>query len=408
MPADAEGFQQVRGRKPWKPVPLVHCLNPSCKGTCPRSVVEQGLRGKGYYPARCFECNRPYKVVPGDAPSAPRQRQQAASETNRLQKLEAEIKSLKAQNNSLQSVAAAAATGAAPPAAGAPPDDGISAADKQATKALQKKIQHLKDMDPELRDVLCEGKGGFAVFLAQLEDELRQAWARQRDQKPLAQQKASAEAHLKRKQKCRDEAAGELQRLTMQQAELDTKLVLQKSALAEAEAALQQAKLDAVAIAERATAELRGDGKTASYTQASIVTATTVKDFFKQLPPAVAEHEDGKQVIKQVMVLLEKLDAAARAQAAAASSTPEKLGAAASAAEASLPGAQLAGEDEEMQIVNDDLLDQMAEAAVPPAGEADGEGEDRKIRVAEIRERLKARRLDFERSVSKTRKHAKK
>ncbi len=64
-------------------------------------------------------------------------------------------------------------------------------------------------------------------------------------------------------------------------------------------------------------------------------------------------------------------------------------------------------EDEEMQL-GSDLLDQMAEAAVPPAGEADGDRAARKIRVAETRDRTKARRTDFERSVSKIRKATKK
>ena len=50
----------------------------------------------------------------------------------------------------------------------------------------------------------------------------------------------------------------------------------------------------------------------------------------------------------------------------------------------------------------------MAEAAVPPAGETDGDREARKIRVAETRDRLKARRTDLERSVSKIRRVIKK
>ena len=83
-----------------------------------------------------------------------------------------------------------------------------------------------------------------------------------------------------------------------------------------------------MAIAERATAELRGDGQPASYMQSSTVTATTVKEFFKKLPDAVVQHEEGQQTIMQVMALLEKLDAAAQAasapaaQAAAGSSLP--------------------------------------------------------------------------------------
>ena len=58
-----------------------------------------------------------------------------------------------------------------------------------------------------------------------------------------------------------------------QQAELQAQLAQQKNVLAEAEGVLQQAKLDALAIAEKATAELRGEGTGGSFSQSRVVQA---------------------------------------------------------------------------------------------------------------------------------------
>lgn len=282
-PPDADGFTQANGRRQKKPTDFIMCTKASCTGKCPRTVVVQGLRGTGF--------------VPGSvAPPTTTGKRQQTNEAHRLQQLQAENKSLEDQ---LQ--AAAATAGAAPPAVASLDDGATPSPRKAAAKALQKKIQQLKDIDPDLREVLCEGKGGYAAFLAQLEGELQQAWARQRVQLPLAQQKASAEAHLKRKQKARDDAACELQELVEQQTELEREIAQQQVVLAETEAMLRQAKLDAVSIAEQATAELRGDGTTYSLCQSSIATATTVKDFFQKLPPEVIGHPEGQEDRKSVV-----------------------------------------------------------------------------------------------------------
>lgn len=308
---------------------------------------------------------------------------------------------------------AAATAGAAPPAVASLDDGATPSPHKAAAKALQKKIQQLKDIDPDLREVLCEGKGGYAAFLAQLEGELQQAWARQRVQLPLAQQKASAEAHLKRKQKARDDAACELQELVEQQTELQREIAQQQVVLAETEAMLRQAKLDAVSIAEQATAELRGDGATYSLCQSSIAIATTVKDFFQKLPPEVVGHPEGQETIQQVMLLLEKLDSAAKTavqQAGARAATEAAAPATSSDGPTGVPvqtPAVAPPVEEDMQI-DEDLLYQMAEAAVPPAGESDGDEAARQARVDETRDRLRSKRTDLARGLARVRKVAKK
>ena len=74
-----------------------------------------------------------------------------------------------------------------------------------------------------LRDALCEGKGGFANFLASHESQLRLAFDRQRQSKPLAQQKTTIEAPLTHEQKATDEADADLQKLQRQRADFDSK-----------------------------------------------------------------------------------------------------------------------------------------------------------------------------------------
>ena len=263
--------------------------------------------------------------------------------------------------------------------------------DKTAIKALQKKIQQLKDVGPELRDQLCEGKGGYLAFLAELELELQQARAQQRVLRPLAQQKVSAEAHLQKMQKGRDEAASTLARLQEQQAELERKVAEQKVFVADAEDKLQKATVEAVAISERATAELRGERADVSIKQTSVATAESVKGFFESLPSAVSADPEGMQAIKQVMVLLEKLDAASQnAQAAQVQSDQRE------AAHAAI-GTGPMGLDEE-------VLSQMADFAVAPAGDGEGEAEARQARVEEAKARLRSKKGDLEEGIAKARK----
>jgi hypothetical protein len=410
---DADGFTKAKGRRQKKAPDLIKCTKASCTGRCPRTVVEQGLRGVGFVPAKCLICSRPYKLVAGSGTPPTAGKRQQTSEAHRLQQLQAENKSLKQQLQASATTAAAAAAAAADPALASRDDGATPNPHKAAAKALQKKIQQLKDFEPEFREELCEGKGGYAAFLAQLEGELQQAWARQRVQLPLAQQKASAEAHLKRKQKAHDDAASELQNLVDQQKELEREIVEQQVVLAEAESLLRQAKLDAVSIAERATAELRGDGIAHDHRQSSIVTATTVKDFFQQLPHEVAGHQEGQQTIQQVMLLLDKLDSAAKIVVQQQGILAATEAAVPAASSDELTGIQVQTPaaappiEEDMQI-DEDMLSQLAEAAVPPAGESEGDEVARQTRVDETRDRLRSKRTDLARGLARVRKIPKK
>ena len=58
--------------------------------------------------------------------------------------------------------------------------------------------------------------------------------------------------------------------------------------------------------------------------------------------------------------------------------------------------------------IDDELLSQMAEAAVAPAGDGDSAAEERTTRVAEAKARLKSKKNDLEQGFAKVRKVVKK
>ena len=93
-----DGFDVVRRRRT-KPE-LISCTAPGCSGKCPRHVIEQGLRGFGYAPAKCYECGRQYRTIPGGTPAARDSGKPGADQSasaKRVQALEQEVKKLRQQ-----------------------------------------------------------------------------------------------------------------------------------------------------------------------------------------------------------------------------------------------------------------------------------------------------------------------
>ncbi len=228
----------------------------------------------------------------------------------------------------------------------------MSEQDSATVKAVQRQIQQLKDLDPTLREALCEAKGGYDAFIADLEKQRQDVFARHRGALPLDVRKSKSEAHVRNMQRNKDAADAKLLELQQQKTDLDQKLAAQAAIITEADAKLQAAKLEAAAIAQAAAAQvwtLDARVAPAVQSQASFVTATAVKSFFQSLPSEVAGHPEGAETITQVMVLLEKLDSAAKQVAApsAAEKTAEE---------------QEQGGDMEL---DEETIEQMAEAAVP-------------------------------------------
>ena len=95
--------------------------------------------------------------------------------------------------------------------------------------------------------------------------------------------------------------------------------------------------------------------------------------------------------------MLEKLDAAGRAATATAAAS------AASTAPAGIAAAAAADSNAVVQMqLDEDMLEQMAEAAVPPA-EGEEAIEERKSKVAEAKAGLRSRKGELEKDFSKVR-----
>ena len=201
-------------------------------------------------PAKCYECGQCFKAPVSTA------KVKGDSEVGK-KALEQEVRLLKAKIRSYET--ANGASEVAELAGDKPTSDG-SDTHKVAVKKLHRQIQDLKSMDPALRDTLCEAKGGFDAFQTQLENEVQDLLARQREQRPLSQQKASADAHLRKMQKAKDEANTLLCDLAEQTKQLAARVAEQQAALLAADANLQKAALEAKRVAEKATAELCGIG----------------------------------------------------------------------------------------------------------------------------------------------------
>jgi hypothetical protein len=187
--------------------------------------------------------------------------------------------------------------------------------EKAQIKSLQEEIQWLKASKPgKLREQLTKEHGGFEAYLAKQEMLLQELQAKLRGNRPLAQQKVSAEAHMRKMQKARDEAAETLAALQEEQREVAKKLAKQEVAAAEAEEKLRRAKQENADLAERAAAELRGivAHGPESLDKTSQLTAAAVLEFFKALPRAVVEHPEGKEKIEHVMGILTDLDTAGK------------------------------------------------------------------------------------------------
>jgi hypothetical protein len=211
-------------------------------------------------------------------------------------------------------------------------------------------------------------------MLAELEQQLQAEWTRHRSMQPIEQQKIVAEAYLKRMQKAKTEADDRLLSLQEQRKQLDEQIKVQEEAVATADSKSQRAKSDALAIADRATAQLR-EGAAPSTAGTPGSTAGAVQDFFQALPRAISQHPEGVQTMQQILALLGNLEKAAAAEAAPSLADP-------AVREEDLP------EDDGLPMdMDEDTIDRMAEAAFP---EQEGEGEGAKTERAKKVQRARA------------------
>jgi hypothetical protein len=301
----ADGFKLVSGKKTSRAI--IPCSKHGCTGSCPLSVVLRSNKKDGV-PAACLVCDRRYKVPAGTAAPPKKGSTQGGSAVQKeLLALKKEIAELKSSKP--------AACGASPESELASTDNvPLPAEDRAAVKALQQQIQQLKDLAPELRNSLCEAKGGYEAFSASLEQQRQQIFAKHRGSMPLQMRKQKSQLFLESVQKRKDQAQIALDTLQKQQAELTEKIAQQQQTLADAETKLQAAKIEADTIAQAAALEGTAAAGSTVPTQpgaVSAITAQAVKGFFRSLPPTVTEHPEGIHAVEQVMALLDKLDSAA-------------------------------------------------------------------------------------------------
>ena len=243
-----DGFKMVTTKKQVRA--SVQCAKPGCIGSCPFNVVRRSNQNDGV-PAKCLLCDRRYKVPPDTGASAKQQAKPAGSSGNSavhkellaLKKELAALKAAKAPSDTSPTGAQASAEALA-----------LSDDDKAAVKVLQKQVQQLKELGPELRASLCDPQGGYETFVASLEDKRQAIFAKHRGTMPLDVQRQKSQQFLKNVQKHRDDAESALTELQRQSNDLEEKVARQRQCLAEAEVKLQAAKLEAATLAQAAAA----------------------------------------------------------------------------------------------------------------------------------------------------------
>ena len=104
----------------------------------------------------------------------------------------------------------------------------LSDDDKAAVKTLQKQVQQLKELGPELRASLCDPQGGYETFVASLEDKWQAIFAKHRGTMPLDVQRQKSQQFLKNVQKHRDDAESALTELQRQSNDLEEKVARQR------------------------------------------------------------------------------------------------------------------------------------------------------------------------------------
>ena len=234
-------------------------------------------------------------------------------------------------------------------------------------------------MDPELRESLCEHLGGYEAYSAKLQEEIRQAKAKQLEQRPVDKQRAAVDARLRKAQRARDDAADALEALKAEQVALQEKLSKQEAKFAEQEDELQRATRESMAMLQRmaganSDAARKGDvqGNAGAGSDADrngeVVSVASVRQFLGGISGALVENDPARDAFKKVMAIVDQAAAAA----------------------AELPQEELdANDDMDME---DSMLTSLAAAAVPPAEQADAPGaaEARAAKVAEAKARMLA------------------
>lgn len=307
--ADDDGFKQVQRRRRSRG-PFIKCTKPGCTGTCPRAVVEQGLRGVGFVPAKCRICDRKYKLVPGDTSRPPSKApQRPAPAQNDLQRqvrtLQHELNLLKASKPALPPAAKGSVSATTTDA----PDDPIQA----ELKIVREEITALKGLDSKLHGLI---QGGYAQALEAAEAKRDSLLAARRGGLPLKERLAKSQAFVETSEKKLETERAKADRLAAQQAELAAKIRQQDEAVSTASAKLALAKSELATISAEVSAENAQSGAGNSEGTSAIAPqeVALLRDLFSLVPQAALQSVcegnsmDSEDVVQRTQILLSKIE----------------------------------------------------------------------------------------------------
>ena len=72
-----------------------------------------------------------------------------------------------------------------------------------------------------MREEICGRFEGYEVYMQELDRQLQEVWAQQCGQRPLPQEKATAEAHHERMQKAKEDVDAKWEKNQRQREQLD-------------------------------------------------------------------------------------------------------------------------------------------------------------------------------------------
>ena len=361
---------------------------------CKSCVGRNGepFRNHGHRTA-CFMCRLSKGVCFGKKvePGPPKSQLTFAERQVRLQKAEeAHRKALKdkdAELLKLRAELAAAKGNEVPPsvvATGTTKGEGAAKYEEQKDVEAElakarETLRRLENTPEDMREFLQKT---VEQLVAEQKTLVRALDAKRRGLKPMDDQLRQSRAHLTNLQERHAKELKATEGTEKTISELRARLVEQQAKAAATLVEVERAKVEyaqlSQAVAAAATSGTGALPATAAATTApnsSEATVVAVKGYLQGLPQAVATDPQGQQAIQQVLDLLGKLDDAAKAVASAAA-------------------IEAAAKEDSMEF-DDDLLDQMAEAAVAPAENGEPEADERKKRVAEAKARVNSKKVDL-------------
>ena len=385
MGKDEDQFHQVTGSR------NVAKAMVSCKkcddGRCPLRVVgASNLPGK--VPAICLGCGATYTLNKAEKQlwqaaakeakgknktTAPKQ---SGPENKKFQDLQKRLAAAEAENKKLKGRADA-------PVEGLQPGEGEEEEHGKAN-ALAAELRELQRIPEAARQRWSE----YAAVVAAVQQDLEKARASARDARPLESQRAAVEGRCKTLTKQHEGAEAKLKKLQDEQAALAARIAEQQLEASELAEKLAAAKQERVAIAEKLAASHKaavGEENQAAPHTTSFVTAKAVSRYFESLPAEITDTIEGKEKMQLVTQWLNEIDSAAIRITAAQE-------------------VETAGASEGVYLAMDEdtLTNQLAEAAVPPAGPEEGASESRAKSVLEARANIKKQNLLAGRAVKRT------